>query len=135
MFLLEAGIQEGLQLCSTDVPSLLDELACESRKSRVCRFTRQSAVSDGPNVFIRYVILKGQSAVEGDSPGRGIRNSVRKQHDLDFVFSKTTAVHVCKHGSKRFHQDGRVGDRASHIWDEAKPGLQLLQGWLRCFRG
>src|ERR1700733_11115597 len=135
LFLLEAGIQEGLQLCGTDVSSLLDELPCEPRKSRVFRGTRQETLPDGPNVFIRYLILERQSAVESDSPGRGIRNSVRKQHDLDFVFSKTAAVDVCKDGSKRLHQDRRVCDRAGNIWDEAEPVLQLLQSGLRCCRG
>jgi hypothetical protein len=44
LFLLEAGIQEGLQLCGTDVSSLLDELPCEPRKSRVFRGTRQETL-------------------------------------------------------------------------------------------
>src|SRR6202041_2483904 len=135
VFLLEAGIQEGLQLCGTNVSSLLDKLACEPRKSRVFRGTRQSTLPDGPNVYIRYLILERQSAVESDSPSRGIRNSVRKQHDLNFVFSKTAAVHVCKDGSKRLHQDRRIRDRASNIWDEAESVLQLLQGGLRCCWG
>jgi hypothetical protein len=97
------GIQEGFQLCCTDVSSRVDELACEPQKSCVFRYTRQATLPDGPNVFIRYMILERQSAVESDDPGRGIRNGVRKQHDLDFAFSKAAAVHVCKDGSKRLH--------------------------------